>query len=186
MEININDYVWVRLAEHGKNILQQQHQDLLNSLPEAAQKIIGAYAPPPEKDGWSRFQLWELMNCFGRHVYNGCEMPFKTIIKVEPIVPENLNKVSIDPPLTPHGFPWDSNLTGWVPPSPPAGHATLHVLVHRQFFPVLDEALHLIPTGATHYTLRRLADGPAVNFWRNEPSLASVRFDNMKNDSGDS
>lgn len=38
-------------------------------------------------------------------------------------------------------------------------------LLHRQLFPAPDETLHPIPAGATHYALRRLVDGPAVDFW---------------------
>lgn len=38
--------------------------------------------------------------------------------------------------------------------------------LHREVYPAPDESLKLLPVGVTHYALRRLADGPAVDFWR--------------------
>jgi hypothetical protein len=73
-------------------------------------------------------------------------------IEVEPVTPENINEVAFNHP----GGDQQSEET------PPAASRTLF---HRQIFPVPDETLHPIPAGATHYALRRLVDGPAVDFW---------------------
>lgn len=44
------------------------------------------YIPPVEdSDGWSSWQLWNLMQELGPHIYIGCEIPFETTIEFEPI-----------------------------------------------------------------------------------------------------
>lgn len=39
-------------------------------------------------------------------------------------------------------------------------------LLLRHLYPVSDESLKELPAGATHYALRRMVDGPAVDFWQ--------------------
>jgi len=66
--MNMNDYVYVRLNDHGRKIHRDNQHELSKFYP---------YTPPKEINGWARFQMWELMREFGRHVYNGCVMPFE-------------------------------------------------------------------------------------------------------------
>jgi hypothetical protein len=70
---NINDYVYVRLNDTGR-------------------KIYGDYwakyscEPIPlieEDNGYSKWQLWDLMNVFGEHIFNGCRMPFDCNILIQ-------------------------------------------------------------------------------------------------------
>lgn len=42
-------------------------------------------------------------------------------------------------------------------------------LLFRHLFPIPDENFYPIPAGATSYAYRRLVDGPAIDFWREEP-----------------
>lgn len=77
---NLNHSVFVKLTEHGRKIHRQAHADLNASCGGR----LGPYSPPLEdNDGWSRWQLWELMHTFGPHVYNGCKAPIHTIIRFE-------------------------------------------------------------------------------------------------------
>lgn len=81
--INVNNVVKVKLNEHGLKILREQRADLVASLPEKAQKAMGEYSPPyVDKEGWSRFQLWILMNHFGPYMQLGAHMPFDSAIQV--------------------------------------------------------------------------------------------------------
>lgn len=70
MKFNINDYVKVKLTEHGKKILKEK--DINNSVDE---------------NGYTKFQLWDIMNIFGEYCILGCDVPFETEI----IIPEDTN-----------------------------------------------------------------------------------------------
>jgi hypothetical protein len=58
--INLNHEVKVKLTDSGQDVLAMQQ---LRRQQDA--------------DGYIKFQLWELMNIFGVHVYNGCSIPFE-------------------------------------------------------------------------------------------------------------
>jgi hypothetical protein len=55
-KFNINNYVYVKLNERGKQILSDERY--------TAHKW-------PSKEGMYRFQLWEFMNIFGKHLFLG-------------------------------------------------------------------------------------------------------------------
>lgn len=72
--LNINDYVYVRLTQRGRDILRANH-DMLPTISE--------YVPPVEdSQGWSKWQLWVLMQELGIHVKLGFETPFEPLIRV--------------------------------------------------------------------------------------------------------
>lgn len=58
-QFNLNDDVKVRLTDHGRNVLAK-----------------GQLTRQPDADGYTKFQLWELMNIFGAYLVNGCSIPF--------------------------------------------------------------------------------------------------------------
>jgi hypothetical protein len=63
---NLNDHVRVKLTDHGRKIHREQFRELNARLPLAANM---QYTPPKEDaEGWSRWQLWELMSRFGEHI----------------------------------------------------------------------------------------------------------------------
>lgn len=79
MEMNINEYVYVRLTKAGLKTYTKHYTDL------------GIAPPKLTQFGWnltsqySRFQLWELMNIFGPAVYHGSESQFMdNIIRFNP------------------------------------------------------------------------------------------------------
>lgn len=71
IKINANDEIMVRLTDKGRRILQKNHEKLFAGLHHP-------YKPPDEVDGWSTWQLWRLMQEFGAHLHNGCDVPFET------------------------------------------------------------------------------------------------------------
>lgn len=81
MTFNINDNVKVRLTELGRKILDDQHCAHEARFP--AVKQFGRHDPQEDGDGWSKWQLWELMNKFGAHLGNGRPTPFHTIIRID-------------------------------------------------------------------------------------------------------
>lgn len=81
MKFNINDKVRVRLTDLGRKTLAvlraKQNEDM-----------VTAYGPGiplqpitvPEVDGWSKWQLWDLMATFGPYLGNGLPLVFETEI----------------------------------------------------------------------------------------------------------
>lgn len=75
---NINHRVRVKLTDHGREIHRKQFEVLFSDDPDMEYR-----QPDEDADGYSQWQLWDLMNRFGRHVYNGCEPPFETEIQID-------------------------------------------------------------------------------------------------------
>jgi len=73
--IFINDTVRVRLTDHGRNIFRRQIEAINLKSPRARL----ATAKQEDADGWSRWQLWDLMETFGQFVGLGRESPFTEI-----------------------------------------------------------------------------------------------------------
>lgn len=74
MKFNINDKVRVKLTDRGRRV----HKDNFWNLMGDKYK----YEPPEEVDGWSEWQMWELMHEFGASCYNGGAVPFETEIEI--------------------------------------------------------------------------------------------------------
>lgn len=75
IEFNLNDYVYVQLTESGINELRRQHRD---------DRIPHKFIPPKtDKDGWSKWQLHDLMERFGHLSNLGFTSPFNTTIRLE-------------------------------------------------------------------------------------------------------
>jgi hypothetical protein len=73
---NANEYVRVQLTDLGREIHRKHWEPFCNAqLP---------YSPPKEdEEGWSRFQLWELMQLFGPHTYLGARNSFSLTIQFD-------------------------------------------------------------------------------------------------------
>ena len=80
LDFNINNYVRVQLTDVGRQALKAKH-DELNDFANGA---LGEWKPPEEDaDGWSRWQMWELMKGVGDRCGNGFKVPIYTQIKIE-------------------------------------------------------------------------------------------------------
>ena len=78
--MNINDEVWVKLNDHGREIAKKEWDDLVAENP----KVTLKYRHPFEdEEGWSRWQLWNLMQTFGSHLVMGRIPPFDTEIRTK-------------------------------------------------------------------------------------------------------
>lgn len=78
IEFNMNQYVRVRLTEYGRSLHRQDYDEFVRRFGKPPFK----YKPPVEDaDGWSEWQLWQLMNIFGQHVQMGFRVPFETNMK---------------------------------------------------------------------------------------------------------
>lgn len=80
MRFNLNDYVRVRLTDHGRMIHREDFEQLRAQCPNGTLR----YSPPKEDaEGWSRWQMWNLMYHFGNAMGPGCDLPFEIDIILE-------------------------------------------------------------------------------------------------------
>lgn len=79
-KLNINSTVKVKLNERGIIELKRQRQELIDSWPRIK---LGEYKPNIDEDGYTRFQLHDLMNRLGHMCTLRFEPPFETDILIE-------------------------------------------------------------------------------------------------------
>ena len=79
---NINETVRVKLTDFGRKIHKQKFDDFIDRYP-----LSRSYYTPPleDKDGWSEWQGWVLMETFGEYLVMGGGNPFETTIQI-PVV----------------------------------------------------------------------------------------------------
>jgi hypothetical protein len=78
-EFNVNHYVYVRITEQGWKVLEDYFR-ALDFPPIAREQAYYA----PDEHGWSRFQMWDLMNIFGPSMGMGFgPVPFETTIRLQ-------------------------------------------------------------------------------------------------------
>ena len=69
IEFNLNDKVLVKVTPLGKKVLERDHYNFwawkIGDVPEFIHK--------EEIDGWSEWQLWELMQALGKYMGAGME-----------------------------------------------------------------------------------------------------------------
>lgn len=74
MEFNLNDHVLVQLTDAGRTYHKQWW--------EVCTMGLTGYRPPTEdSEGWSEWQLWDLMATFGSELRNGPDNPLYTVIR---------------------------------------------------------------------------------------------------------
>jgi hypothetical protein len=79
IEFSLNEYVLVKLNNTGIDILKENHTRLRSFYPS-----IGKFTlPVTDEDGWSKWQLWVLINTFGDRVNMGVTSPFEINIKID-------------------------------------------------------------------------------------------------------
>lgn len=77
-KFNVNEKVRVRLTDLGRRVLREEWDELRRVHP-----LVGKHTPPKEKDGWSEWQMWQLINHFGAHTGLGLDPAFETTIEIE-------------------------------------------------------------------------------------------------------
>lgn len=89
--MNINDDVRVKLTDDGWRMLEEHFQEGERILPLGAdhvQRMIEMYRRRTDADGWTTFQLWDLMHIFGPELYMGnMKIPFDRNEIQIPVVP---------------------------------------------------------------------------------------------------
>jgi len=80
VRFNVNHYVRVKITQHGKECLRKNYDDLAKSY--GGKLGFKFRLPKADDDGWTQFQMHDLMANFGQHMYCGCKIPFKTEIEI--------------------------------------------------------------------------------------------------------
>jgi hypothetical protein len=79
-KFNLNDNVLIKLTDRGRQVLKEQHEQFnldFPSMPDDYKK----YRPLKEDiNGYSKWQLWVLMEKFGTHIHIGMDPLFETEI----------------------------------------------------------------------------------------------------------
>lgn len=89
MKFNINDYVKVKLTDYGKLCLKKNYDDMMEFLKSWYGDDMEKYSwlefklPEEDGEGYSEWQLWKLMQEFGKYCENGFTIPFETEIIIE-------------------------------------------------------------------------------------------------------
>jgi hypothetical protein len=72
-DINVNDFVRVKLTPRGKAIAKAKGETQAGC----------AYQRQIDAEGWSEWQVWDLMWCFGPKMGNGFALVFETAMQVQ-------------------------------------------------------------------------------------------------------
>lgn len=76
---NLNHKVRVKLTETGKEAMKENHRQLYCDWKQPPE-----FRPRKEdEEGWSEWQLWDLMNELGRYCIDGPDVPFEPSIRLE-------------------------------------------------------------------------------------------------------
>ena len=76
----INSYVKVKLTEHGKRVLKEQHAAFCKQHPQVKLKYT---EPVEDAEGYSRWHLWALMKNLGPHIGLAKEPMFECDVFVD-------------------------------------------------------------------------------------------------------
>ena len=71
-KFNINDIVKVKLTDYGEKVLSAYFKAYEKYLPNNCDAIYETDAA-----GYKTFQLWDLMNIFGEHIFPGAPICFE-------------------------------------------------------------------------------------------------------------
>lgn len=91
----VDKHVKVKLTDEGLRILESRYNDNLRNFPRVTQVLGPFKAPEVDEEGYSRFQLFELMEIFGDYVKENRDvLPFEKdiIIAGEDLVEHIPNK----------------------------------------------------------------------------------------------
>lgn len=65
MEVNLNDWIKVKLNDRGKDIYYHRFDDVIKEYP---QYNIKPSMPKVDENGYTRFQMWNFMEIYGEHM----------------------------------------------------------------------------------------------------------------------
>ena len=82
VNFNINHIIKIKITEHGYECIKKEQEKFELLIGEKLKKNWLLYDHKKDKNGWSEWQLWDLMHTFGNYIYLGCKAPFETNIQI--------------------------------------------------------------------------------------------------------
>lgn len=86
IKINLNEFVKVKLTDFAKDIYYHQYDDLNEIIIKKGETPITPKMPKIDRDGYTKIQLWELMQIYGKYMKLGgttCFKPLEIIYELE-------------------------------------------------------------------------------------------------------
>lgn len=81
VELNLNNRVYVKLTDEGRAYLKSYIEAM--NLPSEDENALYKYSIRADGEGWTRYQLWELMHIFGPIMNMGNPVaPFEGNIRI--------------------------------------------------------------------------------------------------------
>lgn len=74
--INLNDIVMVKLTDVGKDIYYHQNDDINEAIRQRGGRPVEARMPKVDDEGYTAFQLHDLMTVYGPHIAMWKKLPF--------------------------------------------------------------------------------------------------------------
>lgn len=87
IDFNVNHFVHVKLTDRGRQIHREDYDVSAEHIRSRGGKPDEYRAPVEDSEGWSRWQLWTLMNLFGNHIAMGLPLAFETSIRIDMTTP---------------------------------------------------------------------------------------------------
>lgn len=84
LEFNLNDTIWVKLYDPGYETLAAQHNILADFFPALERRTAEHYKKKANEDGYTQFQMWYFMECFGNALGGGVCRQFSLNILIDP------------------------------------------------------------------------------------------------------
>ena len=67
-QLNLNSIIKVKLTDYGKDIFYHQYDELNIFIVGRGGKEIEPRYPDVDENGYSKFQLWDFMNIYGKYM----------------------------------------------------------------------------------------------------------------------
>tara|TARA_Y100000310_G_scaffold22673_1_gene21685 strand:+ start:550 stop:837 length:288 start_codon:yes stop_codon:yes gene_type:complete len=83
MNFNINNWVKVKLNDKGYQILVDKEKELEALVPSWKAESVEHFKAKADKDGYSKYQMWDFMRTFGDKIPMGCPLPFDVNIIID-------------------------------------------------------------------------------------------------------
>lgn len=80
---NVNRDIRVRLTDLGYQRLADLHNEYIGKIPKWEERDAIYYKKKADKDGYTTFQMWTFMECYGEVTQIGYSMYYETEILID-------------------------------------------------------------------------------------------------------
>lgn len=83
IRFNVNHDIKVKLTEGGYQLMADEHNRVLSTVPGFGKRDWTYYRDLADKDGYTRFQMWRFAELFGPSSYIGGPLLYETNILIK-------------------------------------------------------------------------------------------------------